>query len=208
MPPQSAAISSIRLRIFWEWIFVVFVASLFRYGVDFRMSIDFGGVCLMARRFAEQGVRFIQCSHSYKWDQHGNLQGGHTNNAMEVDQPISALLVDLKERGLLDDTLVIWGGEFVRTPMAQGEGAGDGRDHPNRSYSIWLAGGGIKGGTTYGSTDEFGYQAVEDRVHVHDLHATMLHLMGFDHEKLTYRHAGRDFRLTDVEGQVVHPIIA
>ncbi len=175
------------------------------YGLDNPKTKDFGRQCLMARRFAEQGVRFIQCSHSYKWDQHGNLQGGHTNNAMEVDQPISALLVDLKERGLLDDTLVIWGGEFGRTPLAEGT---DGRDHNPQGYTMWLAGGGIKRGIRYGETDEYGYFAVKNKVHLHDLHATILHLFGLDHEKLVYYHAGRDFSLTDIHGEVVHDILA
>ncbi|MCA9067110.1 MAG: DUF1501 domain-containing protein, partial [Planctomycetaceae bacterium] len=143
--------------------------------------------------------------HSYKWDQHGDLRNGHSRNAMEVDQPIAALLGDLKQRGLLDDTLVLWGGEFGRTPVAQGD---NGRDHNPQGYTMWLAGGGIKPGLTYGSTDEYGYYAVEDKVHVHDLHATMLHLLGIDHLKLTYQYAGRDFRLTDIHGEVVHPILA
>ena len=159
----------------------------------------------MARRFIEQGVRFVQCTHSYKWDQHGDLRNGHSRNAMEVDQPIAALLGDLKQRGLLEDTLVLWGGEFGRTPVAQGD---NGRDHNPQGYTMWLAGGGIKPGITYGSTDEYGYYAVEDKVHVHDLHATMLHLLGIDHLQLTYQYAGRDFRLTDVHGEVVHPILA
>lgn len=175
------------------------------YGLDNAKTKNFGRQCLMARRFIEQGVRFVQCTHSYKWDQHGNLKNGHSSNAMEVDQPIAGLLKDLKTRGLLDDTLVLWGGEFGRTPVAQGT---DGRDHNPQGFSMWMAGGGIRGGLTYGKTDDYGYYAVEDKVHFHDLHATMLHLLGIDHLKLTYRYAGRDFRLTDIHGEVVHEIIA
>ena len=159
----------------------------------------------MARRFVERGVRFVQCTHSYKWDQHGDLRNGHTNNAMEVDQPIAALLQDLKTRGLLKDTLVLWGGEFGRTPVAQGD---NGRDHNPQGYTMWMAGGGVKGGLAYGSTDDYGYYAIEDKVHIHDLHATILHLLGLDHMKLTYKYAGRDFRLTDIYGEVVTPIVA
>ncbi|MDG2380485.1 MAG: DUF1501 domain-containing protein [Pirellulaceae bacterium] len=175
------------------------------YGLDNQQTSNFGRQCLMARRFAERGVRFIQCSHSYKWDQHGNLRHDHAKNAAEVDQPIAALLKDLKARGLLEDTLVIWGGEFGRTPVAQGN---DGRDHNPHGYSMWMAGGGIKAGIRYGATDPYGYYAVEDKVHIHDLHATILYLLGIDHTKLTYRFAGRDFRLTDIYGDVVHGIIA
>jgi hypothetical protein len=175
------------------------------YGLDDAKTRNFGRQCLMARRFIERGVRFVQCTHSYKWDQHGNLKSGHTNNAREVDKPIAGLLRDLKARGLLDETLVLWGGEFGRTPVAQGN---DGRDHNPQGYSMWLAGGGIRGGMKYGRTDDYGYYAVEDKVHVHDLHATMLHLLGLDHERLTYRFAGRDFSLTDIHGEVVHDIIA
>jgi len=175
------------------------------YGLDDGTTRNFGRQCLMARRFIERGVRFVQCTHSYKWDQHGNLKGGHMNNAREVDKPIAGLLRDLKARGLLDETLVLWGGEFGRTPVSQGN---DGRDHNPQGYSMWLAGGGIRGGMKYGHTDDYGYYAVEDKVHVHDLHATMLHLLGLDHERLTYRFAGRDFRLTDIHGEVVHDIIA
>jgi hypothetical protein len=174
------------------------------YGIDQRPTDDFGRQCLLARRFAEAGVRFIQVSHSFKWDQHGNLKGGHESNAREVDRPIAALLTDLKARGLLDDTLVLWGGEFGRTPVTQGR---DGRDHNPQGFTMWLAGGGVKAGTTHGATDEYGYYAVRDKVHMHDLHATILHLMGLDHERLTYRYAGRDFRLTDVYGRVVREIM-
>lgn len=175
------------------------------YGLDQAETKNFGRQCLMARRFIEQGVRFVQCTHSYKWDQHGGLRADHAKNAKEVDQPIAALLADLKARGLLEETLVLWGGEFGRTPVAQGD---DGRDHNPQGYTMWLAGGGVKPGIRYGSTDEYGYFAVENKVHLHDLHATMLHLLGLDHLKLTYRVAGRDFRLTDVHGHVVTDIIA
>jgi len=159
----------------------------------------------MARRFAERGVRFIQCTHSYKWDQHGNLKSGHSGNAMEVDRPIAGLLKDLKARGMLQDTLVLWGGEFGRTPVAQGN---DGRDHNPQGYSMWMAGGGVKPGLTYGATDDYGYYAVDKKVHLHDLHATILHLLGLDHEKLTYRYAGRDFSLTDIHGSVMSDLFA
>ncbi|MFN0022068.1 MAG: DUF1501 domain-containing protein [Pirellulaceae bacterium] len=179
--------------------------TLKMYGIDGGPTQNFGRQCLMARRFAERGVRFVQVSHSYKWDQHGNLKAEHGRNALEVDQPIAALLMDLKQRGLLEDTLVLWGGEFGRTPVAQG---GDGRDHNPQGYTMWLAGGGIKGGIRWGATDDYGYYAVEDKVHLHDLHATMLHLLGLDHKRLTYKYAGRDFRLTDVAGEVVRGILA
>jgi uncharacterized protein (DUF1501 family) len=175
------------------------------YGVGEEPTDNFGRQCLLARRFAEKGVRFIQCSHSYKWDQHGNLKADHAKNALEVDKPIAGLLADLKARGLLEDTLVWWGGEFGRTPTAQG---GDGRDHNPHAFSMWLAGGGVKAGSAFGATDDHGYYAVQDKVHMHDLHATILHLLGLDHERLTYRHAGRDFRLTDVHGRVVREILA
>jgi len=179
-------------------------ATLNMYGLDNQATRNFGRQCLMARRFAERGVRFIQCTHSYKWDQHSDLKRGHSINAMEVDQPIAALLVDLKNRGLLDETLVLWGGEFGRTPVGQG---GDGRDHSPQGYTMWMAGGGVKGGIRYGKTDEYGYYAVEDKVHLHDLHATILHLLGLDHTQLTYKYGGRDFRLTDIYGEVVHDIV-
>jgi hypothetical protein len=175
------------------------------YGLDHEETADFGWQCLVARRLAERGVRFIQCTHSYKWDQHSELVRLHTKNAREVDLPIAGLLKDLKSRGMLNDTLVVWGGEFGRTPVAQG---GDGRDHNPYGYSIWMAGGGVKGGMTYGATDEFGYYAIEDRMHIHDLHATILHLMGLDHTKLTYAYTGRNFRLTDVAGNLAHKILA
>jgi uncharacterized protein (DUF1501 family) len=175
------------------------------YGVDAKDVDDFGRQCLLARRFAEAGVRFIQISTGYKWDQHKDLVGGHNKIARSVDQPIAALLADLKVRGLWDDTLVLWGAEFGRTPFAEGA---DGRDHNPEGYSVWMAGGAIKPGMTYGMTDELGHQAIEGRVHYHDLHATILHLLGIDHERLTYRYSGRDFRLTDVYGRVVNEIIA
>ncbi|MGE3818985.1 MAG: DUF1501 domain-containing protein [Isosphaeraceae bacterium] len=175
------------------------------YGLDDPVTRPFGTQCLLARRFAERGVRFVQASHSYKWDQHGGLRKDLARNAREVDRPIAGLLTDLKARGLLEDTLVLWGGEFGRTPTSQGD---DGRDHNPQGYSMWLAGGGVKGGHRHGATDDYGYYAVEGKVHVHDLHATILHLLGLDHTQLTYRHAGRDFRLTDVHGEVAHEILA
>jgi uncharacterized protein (DUF1501 family) len=175
------------------------------YGMDDSTTENFGRQCLLARRFSERGVRFVQCTHSYKWDQHGNLEKDHRNNAREVDTGIAGLLRDLKQRGMLDDTLVLWGGEFGRTPAAQG---GNGRDHNPHGFTMWMAGGGVKPGFSYGATDEYGYYATEDKMHVHDLHATMLALLGIDHEALTYRDAGRDFRLTDVAGRVANEIFA
>ncbi len=179
-----------------------------RYGVDRKETEVFGRQCLLARRLVERGVRFVQLYHTtggfQPWDQHSNLKGGHAANALATDRPIAALLQDLKARGLLEDTLVIWGGEFGRTPAAEGT---DGRDHHPYGFSMWLAGGGVRGGLAYGATDEFGWDAVEKPVHVHDLHATILHLLGLDHEKLTYRHTGRDYRLTDVYGNVVKGIL-
>jgi uncharacterized protein (DUF1501 family) len=164
---------------------------------------SFAANCLLARRLAERGVRFIQLYHR-DWDHHGGIKKDIAVVAKEVDQGMAALIRDLKARGMLQDTLVIWGGEFGRTPMAQGNG----RDHHIKGFSGWLCGGGIKGGLTYGETDEFGYNAVKDVVHVHDMHATMLHLLGVNHERLTYRFQGRDFRLTDVAGHVVKGILA
>lgn len=164
---------------------------------------SFAANCLLARRLAERGVRFIQLYHR-GWDHHGAVKAGVTTTAGLVDKASAALLKDLKSRGMLDDTLVVWGGEFGRTPMAQG----DGRDHHIKGYSLWMAGAGIQGGMTYGATDELGYNAVENPVSVHDLHATMLHLLGIDHERLTYRFQGRDFRLTDVSGELIKPILA
>jgi Protein of unknown function (DUF1501) len=178
------------------------------YGMDHPMTENFGRQCLMARRFLERGVRFVQVTHSdgeVQWDQHGGLFKGHTKNAAEVDRPIAGFLKDLKQRGLLEDTLVLWGGEFGRTPTAQGA---DGRDHNPNGFTMWLAGGGVKKGMAYGATDDYGYFAQEDKIHIHDLHATLLHLLGLNHEKLTHRYAGRDFRLTDVEGHVVRDILA
>jgi len=185
------------------------VATQKLYGLDNPITANFGRMCLKARRFAEAGVRFIQVTHSddkVQWDQHSDLLAGHNKNALEVDLPIAGLLYDLKARGLLEDTLVWWGGEFGRTPTS--EGGGNGRDHNQEGFTMWLAGGGVKGGFRYGSTDDYGYYAAEDKVHIHDLHATMLHLLGLDHERLTYRHAGRDFRLTDVHGKVVTAVMS
>ncbi len=178
------------------------------YGIDDPVTENFGRQCLMARRFLEAGVRFVQVTHSdseVQWDQHSNLYHGHTKNASEVDKPIAGFLKDLKQRDLLKDTLVLWGGEFGRTPTAQGS---DGRDHNPHGFTMWMAGGGVKGGFAYGATDDYGYYAAENKMHVHDLHATILHLLGLDHERLTYRYAGRDFRLTDVAGQVAKDIMA
>ena len=175
------------------------------YGIGTEATDNFGRQCLLARRFAEAGVRYLQVSTPNVWDQHGGLKGGHQKNSLAVDKPIAGLLTDLKQRGLLEDTLVVWGGEFGRTPIAQGS---DGRDHNPQGFTMWMAGGGVKGGLAYGETDEFGYFAVKDKVHMHDLHATMLHLLGLDHLRLTYRYAGRDFRLTDVYGEVVTGIFA
>ena len=175
------------------------------YGLDDDVTKNFGRQCLMARRFAERGVRFVQITHSYKWDQHSGLKTALPRNCQEVDQPIAALIKDLKSRGLLEDTLVLWGGEFGRTPVSQGA---DGRDHNPQGYTMWLAGGGIKGGLQYGATDDYGYYAVKDKIHVHDLHATMLHLLGLDHKRLTYKFAGRDFRLTDIHGEVMYDLFA
>lgn len=179
------------------------------YGLDEPETEVYGRQCLLARRMVESGVRFIELlcpdtGHD-RWDQHGNLRNGHAANARAVDKPIAGLLKDLKSRGLLETTLVVWAGEFGRTPMAQG---GDGRDHNPFGFSIWMAGGGVKGGTVYGATDEYGYYAVENKVTVHDMHATILHLLGMDHKRLTYRFSGRDYRLTDVYGEVVHGVLA
>ena len=175
------------------------------YGIGTDETDNFGRQCLLARRFAESGVRYLQVSTPNVWDQHGGLKKGHEKNALAVDKPISGLLTDLKQRGMLEDTLVVWGGEFGRTPIVQGA---NGRDHNPQGFCMWLAGGGVKGGVAHGETDEFGYYAVKDKVHMHDLHATILHLLGIDHLKLTYQYAGRDFRLTDVYGDVVKEIFA
>ncbi len=174
------------------------------YGLDDPVTEDFGTQCLLARRLTERGVRFVQCNLG-GWDSHSNLKGAHSQLARAVDKPIAGLLTDLKQRGLWDDTLVIWGGEFGRTPTCEGS---DGRDHNPHGYTMWLAGGGVKAGLAWGETDDYGYFAVRDKVHVHDLHATILHLLGLDHKKLTYRYAGRDFRLTDVHGEIVAGILA
>ena len=165
---------------------------------------DFGRKCLLARRLSEAGVRFVEVAGG-NWDQHFNLATGHEANAAAVDQPIAALLTDLKQRDMLKDTLVVCAGEFGRTPHAQGS---DGRDHNHKGFTLWMAGGGVKGGHSHGETDDLGYEAVLEKVHIHDLHATILHLLGLDHERLTYRYAGRDFRLTDVHGSVVKGIVA
>ncbi|KAB2660491.1 MAG: DUF1501 domain-containing protein, partial [Verrucomicrobia bacterium] len=179
------------------------------YGIDQEATAVFGKQCLLARRLVERGVRFVQLYHTsggfQPWDQHGDLKGGHGKNARATDLPIAGLLRDLKHRGLLQDTLVLWGGEFGRTPAAEGK---DGRDHHPYGFTMWMAGGGVRPGMIHGATDEFGWDAVDQPVHVHDLHATILHLLGLDHERLTYRHAGRDFRLTDVAGRVVRDILA
>jgi uncharacterized protein (DUF1501 family) len=166
---------------------------------------SFANNCLLARRLVERGVRFVQLYHE-AWDQHGNLVKDITKNCHDTDQACAALVQDLKQRGMLNDTLVIWGGEFGRTPMVQG--GNDGRDHHPNAFTMWLAGGGIKPGITFGESDELGFNVVKDKVHVHDLHATILHLLGFDHTKLTYRFQGRDFRLTDVHGSVVRELLA
>lgn len=177
------------------------------YGIgDGKPSDSFGRQCLLARRLIESGVRHVEVCDEF-WDQHGTLKKGHEARAAATDQPTGGLLADLKRRGLLEDTLVVWGGEFGRTPDTQKKDL-DGRDHNPKGYTMWMAGGGVKGGMKYGATDEFGYEAVEDRTHLHDFHATILHLMGLDHMKLTYKYAGRDFRLTDVYGRVVNEVIA
>ncbi len=179
------------------------------YGIDEPQTEIFGRQCLIARRLVERGVRFIELTcpktNHDRWDQHGGLRKGHADNAAAVDKPIAGLLRDLKARGLLESTLVVWAGEFGRTPMAQGS---DGRDHNPYGFTAWMAGGGIKGGVIHGATDDYGYFAVENKVTVHDLHATILHLMGINHLKLTYRYSGRDMRLTDVSGEIVTPILS
>lgn len=178
------------------------------YGTDDPITANFGRQCLMARRFLERGVRFVQVTHSdseVQWDQHANLYQGHSKNAAEVDKPIAGLLADLKRCGLLQDTLVLWGGEFGRTPTSEG---GNGRDHNPYGFTMWMAGAGVRAGFAYGATDDYGYYAMVDKMHVNDLHATLLHLLGLDHERLTFHYAGRDFRLTDVAGQVASQILA
>jgi hypothetical protein len=179
--------------------------TLARYGLTDAKQPGFARNCLLARRLLERGVRFVQLFHE-AWDQHGDLTKNIKKNCGDTEQASAALVMDLKERGLLDDTIVIWGGEFGRTPMVQG--GNDGRDHHNRAFTMWLAGGGIKAGHEHGKTDDFGFNVVEDLVHVHDLNATLLHLLGFDHTKLTYRFQGRDYRLTDVHGHLVKGILA
>jgi hypothetical protein len=182
------------------------------YGLDDKVTETFGQQCLMARRLVERGVRMVQVYHTQTskrsscqlWDQHGGLAAELPNNCAATDKPIAGLLKDLKSRGMLDDTLVIWGGEFGRTPTTEGK---DGREHHPFGFTMWLAGGGVRGGLVHGATDDFGWHAVHDKVHVHDLHATILHLMGLDHERLTYRYAGRDYRLTDLAGHVVKEIL-
>jgi uncharacterized protein (DUF1501 family) len=168
---------------------------------------QFSKACLLARRLSERGVRFVQIFYGNRqpWDTHSKHKAGNERLCKDIDRPVAQLLTDLKQRGLLDETLVVWGGEFGRTPTSQN---GDGRDHNPYGFCMWLAGGGIKGGTVHGASDDFGFTAVEDKVHVHDLHATILHLMGLDHERLTYPYSGRNFRLTDVAGKVVKNIVA
>jgi hypothetical protein len=183
------------------------------YGLDtgYEPTRLFAHQCLLARRLVERGVRFVELTcpvvggGADRWDQHSHLRKGHEDNCRAVDQPIAGLLKDLKARGLLDSTLVVWAGEFGRTPFAQGS---DGRDHNPFGFTVWLAGGGARGGTVHGATDEFGYKSVQGKVEVHDLHATMLHLLGVDHKRLTYRFGGRDMRLTDVHGEVVREVLA
>jgi hypothetical protein len=182
------------------------------YGLDATSEHTraYGRQCLVARRLIERGVRFVEltCTRAHgnaRWDAHGDLRNNHSVNARAIDQPIAGLLTDLKARGLLDETVVLWSGEFGRTPFAQGR---DGRDHNPHGFSLWMAGGGVRGGMAYGSTDEYGYKAAENPVEIHDLHATLLHLLGIDHERLTYRFGGRDHRLTDVHGRVIQAVLA
>ncbi len=174
------------------------------YGIDRPETADFGRQCLMARRLLEAGVRFVEVCHG-GWDQHRNLKEDHAKHAGATDKPIAGLLADLESRGLLKDTLVLWGGEFGRTPYAQID---DGRDHNHTGFTTWMAGGGVKGGLRYGATDEFGYEAVDKKMHIHDWHATILHILGLDHEQLTFPYAGRDMRLTDVKGNVHEEVLA
>ncbi len=174
------------------------------YGLDNNRTAEFGRKCLLARRMVEKGVRFVEINHG-NWDQHFNLGNALANNCGEIDLPIAGLLTDLQQRGMLKDTLVIWGGEFGRTPHAQG---GDGRDHNNKGFTMWMAGGGVKGGYSYGATDDYGYEAVDKPMPIHDWHATVLALLGLDHEQLTFPYAGRDFRLTDTKGTVAKEILA
>ena len=182
---------------------------LYGFEAEYEHTRSYAAQCLLARRLVERGTRFVELTcpktAANRWDQHSGLKKGHAENALAIDQPIAGLLKDLKSRGMLDETLVVWAGEFGRTPFSQ---RNDGRDHNPWGFSIWLAGGGIKGGTVYGATDEYGYKAVENRVSIHDLHATILRLLGIDHERLTYRFSGRDIRLTDVYGNVIEGILA
>jgi hypothetical protein len=180
-------------------------STLERYGINAEPTNNFGRQCILARKLAESGVRYIQVSTDYTWDHHNKVKQGSIDESAKVDRPIAALLEDLEQRGLLDDTLVLWGGEFGRTPTVEN---GDGRNHHPQGFTVWMAGGGVKPGLTYGATDDFGYRPVAQPVHMHDLHATLLHALGMDHERLTYRHAGRDFRLTDVFGNVVEDLFA
>ena len=184
------------------------------YGMDDSRTENFARECIMARRLAERGVRFIQVSHAHslkfnneQWDQHSHLEKGHSLNVGQIDKPITGLILDLKARGLLEDTLVLWGGEFSRTPTTQQGNGPVGRDHHPDGFTMWMAGAGVKRGFRYGRTDEFGYHAIENRCTIHDLHATILHLLGIDHKRLTYRHNGRDFRLTDVYGEIASDIL-
>ncbi len=177
------------------------------YGVDQNSTDEAGRMCLLARRFAEAGVRYIQVNHG-GWDHHGSITSGLQKSCQAVDQPIGALLSDLEQRGLLEDTLIVSGGEFGRSATAEGEGDSAGRGHNAAGFTVWMAGAGVRGGMSYGATDELGVKAVENRAHIHDLNATMLHLLGLDHERLTYRYAGRDFRLTDLYGKVLDGILA
>jgi len=182
-------------------------STLGLYGIDQAPTDEFGRLCLTARRLSAAGVRFVHVNHSYPrnyWDAHGGLRNNHSTNAKKIDQPIAALIRDLKQRGLFEETLVVWGTEFGRTPAAQGK---DGRDHHPHAFTLWMAGGGVQGGVVHGETDEFGYYVVKNKVTMHDLHATILHQLGLDHKQLTYRYAGRDFRLTDVSGNVVREIL-
>ncbi|HND52404.1 MAG TPA: DUF1501 domain-containing protein [Pirellulaceae bacterium] len=180
-------------------------ATLDLYGIGAEPTDNFGRQCLLARKFAEQGVRYIQVSTNYTWDHHQKVKEGSIGEAAKVDRPLAGLLDDLARRGLLEDTLVLWGAEFGRTPMVEN---GDGRGHHPQAFTMWMAGGGVRGGLTYGATDDFGYHPVEKPVHMHDLHATLLHALGLDHKRLTFRHAGRDFRLTDIHGNVVSELFA
>lgn len=184
------------------------IHELYGMNAEYAQTRIYASQCLIARRLVQRGVRFIELTcpsvDGDRWDQHSNLRKGHENNARAVDQPIAALLTDLRQQGLLDETLVVWAGEFGRTPFAQGN---DGRDHNPFGFTIWMAGGGVKPGTIYGATDEWGYKAIENRLEIHDLHATILHLLGVDHTRSTFRFGGRDMRLTDVKGHVIHDIV-